>query len=338
MFVPKKNIRYFYYKILEKIRNFLLSDKSREFLIFLFFFLVAAAFWLLQTLNNDYQAEFSIPLKLKKVPNNVVLTSPLPSELKIQVKDKGTVLLNYLWGQNFHPIVLDFENYSHRGNHVVISPSELEKKTVDQLESSSKLSVIKPDTIDFIYTKGQARKIPVLLSGNISVGRQYYVADTLLSPDSVVVYAPRSILDTIKKVYTQKVELENITDTVRRKVSLSPIRGAKFIPDVVDVTLSVDMFTEKTLEVPIIGINFPPDKILRTFPSKVKVTFQIGLSKFRKIRADDFIVVVSYEELAAGKSDKYKVQLKAYPAGVSHIRISPEEVDFLIEQVPAYEH
>ncbi len=338
MFASKKNIRYFYYKTLRKIKNFLLSDKSREFLIFLFFFLVATAFWLLQTLNNDYQAEFSIPLKLKKVPNNVVLTSELPGELKVQVKDKGTVLLNYMWGQTFHPIVLHFDEYARRGNHVVISPSELEKKITEQLESSSRLLAIKPDTIDFIYTKGYARKLPVRLAGTVSIGRQYYLTDTILSPDSVVVYAPRSILDTIQSVYTQRVDMENITDTVSRKISLSPIKGAKFVPDFINVTLPVDMFTEKTLEVPIIGINFPSDKILRTFPSKVKVSFQIGLSRFRKVRADDFILVVSYEELLANKSDKYKVQLKAYPAGVSHIRINPEEVDFLIEQIPVYEY
>ena len=60
---------------------------------------MAGGFWLLQTLNNDYEADFSIPVRLKGVPNNVVITSEPASELRIKVKDKGTVLLNYMLGK-----------------------------------------------------------------------------------------------------------------------------------------------------------------------------------------------------------------------------------------------
>ena len=94
----RRKIEYTYLKLSKKIKDFLLSDKSREFLIFLFFFFIASGFWLLQTLNNDYETEFSIPVRLKGVPNNVVITSEPPSELHIRVKDKGTMLLNYMIG------------------------------------------------------------------------------------------------------------------------------------------------------------------------------------------------------------------------------------------------
>ena len=50
----RRNIRRIYLNITEKTKDFLLSDKSREFFVFLFFFFVAGGFWLLQTLNNDY--------------------------------------------------------------------------------------------------------------------------------------------------------------------------------------------------------------------------------------------------------------------------------------------
>ena len=68
--LDRRKIRYTYLKLSKKIKDFLLSDKSREFLIFLFFFLIAGGFWLLQTLNNDYEAEFSIPVRVKDLPNN----------------------------------------------------------------------------------------------------------------------------------------------------------------------------------------------------------------------------------------------------------------------------
>ena len=75
------------------------------------------------------------------------------------------------------------------------------------------------------------------------------------------------------------------------------------------------------------------DRVLRAFPSKVQVTFQVGLSRFREVNASDFVVNVSYEELLKLGTDKYTVKLKSLPRGVSHVRIHPEQVDFLIEQL-----
>lgn len=96
----RRNIRRIYLNITGKTKDFLLSDKSREFFVFLFFFFIAGGFWLLQTLNNDYEAEFSIPVRLRGVPNNTMITSEPVSELHIKVKDKGTVLLNYMLGKS----------------------------------------------------------------------------------------------------------------------------------------------------------------------------------------------------------------------------------------------
>ena len=206
----RRKIEYTYLKLSKKIKDFLLSDKSREFLIFLFFFLIAGGFWLLQTLNSDYEAEFSIPVRIKDVPNNVVLTSEPPSELRVRVKDKGTVLLNYMLGKSFFPVNLGFLDYKGKDNHVKIYASDFEKKILSQLNVSSKILSIKPDTLEYIYSEGKSKLVPVRFQGKVTAGLQYYVSDTICNPDSVLVYAPEGILDTITTAYTQKINLENI--------------------------------------------------------------------------------------------------------------------------------
>ena len=160
----KRNIRIYYLKTLERIRSFLLSRNSREFLIFLFFVFVSFCFWLLQVLNDDYETEFSVPLRLKNVPSDVVLTSELPDELRIGVKDRGTVLVNYMLGQTFYPIVVDFKDYEDKGSRVRIPVSALMKKISVQLNQTTKLLTIRPDTVEFIYTKGKAKKVPVKIA------------------------------------------------------------------------------------------------------------------------------------------------------------------------------
>ena len=173
----RRNIQRTYLKISREVKDFLLSDKSREFFIFLFFFFVAGGFWLLQTLNNDYEADFSIPVRLKGVPNNVVITSEPASELRIKVKDKGTVLLNYMLGKSFYPVILDYADYKGVDNQVRIYPSQFEKKVLNQLNASTRLLSMKPDTLEYIYSTGASKLVPVKLRGTLSAGREYYLSD-----------------------------------------------------------------------------------------------------------------------------------------------------------------
>ena len=328
----KQNIHLYCLDISKKVKDFLLAKKSREFLIFLFFMFVSFSFWLLQVLNDDYETEYTVSLRMKDVPDNVVLTSELPSNMKITLKDRGTVLVNYSWGQGLLPLTLDFTEYSDKGNQVRIPSMSLAKKISAQLSQSTKLVAIKPDTLEFIYTKGAAKTVPVKLCGTITPERQYYVSDTIFSPDSVRVYAPKAILDTITAAYTKTVDFEGVSDTVRKRVSIAPVKGARFIPDYSDLTLKVDVYAEKTVDVPVVGVNFPHDKVLRTFPSKVKVTFQIGLSRFMEVGADDFQVVVDYNDLQNEGGDKCRLQLKEMPKGVNHVRVNPKKMDYIIEQ------
>ncbi len=318
--------------IQQKIRDFLLSDKSREFLIFLFFFIISGGFWLLQTLKDDYEAELAFPLRLKDVPSEVVLTSELPSELRVRVRDKGTTLISYMMTRKFYPVVADFEAYKSQGSHVRILSKDLEKYIKAQLDASSALLSVRPDTLEYIYSRGKAKKVPVRLRGKVSTTPLYYFTDTIYSPDSVVVYAPEYISDSLKVAETEDVIYENLVDTLRKRLSLRVVKGVKYVPEQVNVTLPVDMITEKTLEVPLVGVGFPQDKMLRTFPTKVKLTFQVGLNRFRKIHADQFLIEIPYEELLKSETGKYRVRITSQPREVNHVRVSPQDVEFLIEE------
>lgn len=327
-----KNIEQYYRLGIQKIRKFLLSNKCKECLVFLFFVLVSFAFWMLQTLDDVYQTEFKVPLRLKNVPKEAVLTSELPNEVRVRVEDRGTVLLNYMLGRTFFPVSFDFNNYRDKGTHVHISSAELLKKVAAQLNVSTHLISVRPDTLDFIYTMGKAKKVPVRLNGEVRAGLQYYVSHIGFVPDSVIAYAPQEVLDTLTAAYTERVDLENVADTLHKRVSLQKLKGVKFVPAYNDLSVYVDMYSEKTVEVPIVGINFPANKVLRTFPSKVQVTFQVGLMHFKEISSEDFFIGVTYEDILKANGDKLLLTLKSVPDYVSHARIIPASVDYLIEQ------
>lgn len=321
-------------RIGKEIRNFLHSPQCREFLFFLFFVFVAFTFWILQTLNETYETEVHIPLRIKNVPNDVVMTNELPQQIVLTIQDKGTVLANYKWGQGLLPLVLDFEDCRQRGPHVRIPTADLQKKMAGQLAVSTNLLDISPDTLELIYTQSSGKKVPVKMAGEVLPGRQYYIAECSLKPDTVMVYAPQQMLDTLTGVNTEKFRFANVSDTLHRLVALQPVKGVKCVPDKIVLDVTADMLTEKKVSVPIVGIGFPADKQLKTFPSHVDVSFLVGLQQFKKITADDFLIEVSYEDLTTVPTPtKCRLELKRMPLGVNHVRLHPESVDYLIEQV-----
>jgi YbbR domain-containing protein len=242
------------------------------------------------------------------------------------------VLINYLLGKSLYPVTIDFEEYQDKGNQIRFLSSALSKRVTGQLSQSTKLLAIKPDTLELIYTRGEGKKVPVCLRGEVEAERQYYISERIFSPDSVMVYAPQEILDTITAAYTEALYVEEISDTTRHRAGIMPVKGARFTPSYSDITFMVDMYSEKTVEVPVQGVNFPEDKLLRTFPSKVQVTFQIGLRQFKTVNAEDFTVVVDYQTLEKEKSEKCKPVLLKSPANVNLIRVAPAEIDYIIEQ------
>lgn len=293
--------------------------------------MVSFGFWGLKMLDDNYQTEFSIPLRLKNVPQDIIITSELQDEIKVRVEDRGTVLMNYMLGRSFLPISIDFEEYRKSGPNVQIQQSELTKRVSAQLNTSTKLLALIPDSIGFIYSEGQKKKVPVVPSGKISAAMQYYISEVKISPDSVTVYAPQYVLNSIQTAYTNQLNCENLSENVKKNITLQKIEGAKFEPSRCDVEIAVDMYAEKSVEVNIEGTGFPDGKTLRTFPSKAQITFTVGLKHYHSVTASDFCINIDYSELKNNK-EKIKLKAKSYTDKASHIRISPAEVDYLIEE------
>ena len=140
------------------------------------------------------------------------------------------------------------------------------------------------------------------------------------------------MLDSLRYVKTVPINIVNFGDTVIQTVALEKIKGVKIVPNIVRIGLYPDILTEESIEVPIKAINMPEGKVLRTFPSKVRVNFTVGASLFCHISAEQFSVVVDYNTLVANPSDKCAIVLKSSPHSVRNARLQINQVDYLIEQ------
>ena len=317
----------------QTIRNFLFSKANREFLIFLFFLALSGFFWLFLALNDSYEKEFAIPVTITDVPQNIMLTSDETDTVKITVRDKGTILLTYMYGKTLPQVRVNYKNYARHDGTGTISMGELQKFIRQQLASSSRITNFKPDKLVFYYNFGDKKRVPVRWSGRVIPEQLYFISRVEYQPDSVTVYAPKEKLDSINILYTEQLNYVNFRDTLQVNCHLMKMTGVKTVPEDISIRFFTDVLTEESMNgVPIQGINMPPGKILRTFPAKVKVHFVTGANVFRNLRPEDFTVVADYNDLISNPSEKCRIYLKDSPSGISRARLDITQVDYLIEE------
>lgn len=314
------------------VRNSFFNIVNKEFLIFLFFLALSGAFWLLLALNDTYEKELRIPVRIVNIPKNVVPTSDTEDTIKVTVKDKGYTLCTYIYGDKLKRIDIPFSSYIKNKGYGSVSASELSKLIYAELYSSSKVTGVKPDKLEYFYNYGMHKRLPVRLAGNIQADASYYLAKIEFSPDMVDVYGSQKMLDSIKYIYTERINIKILKDTIRRDLDLMEIRGVKCVPSRVRMAVYPDVLTEESAEVPISALNMPEGKVLRTFPSRVKVVFTVGASIFRTINTNKFKVVVDYNEILSAPSDKCTLKIASVPHGVKNAHTEIEHVDYLIEE------
>ena len=324
--------------LLTIIRDFLFSKTNREFLIFLFFLMLSGGFWLFMTLNETYEKEFSIPVSISNVPKNVVLTSEETDTVKMTIRDKGIILMSYMYSNELQKLMPDFNTYAQKNGTGTISSTELQKLMRQQLTISSRITNVKPDKLEFYFNYGASKRVPVRWSGRVIPEELYFISKVQYWPDSVEIYASNEKLDSIRTILTEPLNYANFRDTLRLNANLAKITGVKIVPDVVRIAFYTDVLTEEQIDdVPIQGINLPPGKVLRTFPAKVIIRFVTGVSMYNYLKPEDFVVVADYRELATHPSEKCRIYLKKSPAGISRARLETDEVDYLIENEGAAE-
>ena len=318
---------------LHTIRDFLFSKTNREFLIFLLFLLLSGIFWLMMTFNETYEKEIVLPVRYVNVPQSAVLTSCESDSIHVNISDKGFSLFAFIYSRDSHTIDIDFTKYALPDGIGSVPAIDLQHMIEQLLPTSAKITSLKTEKLVFYYNNGEKKKVPVRWRGHLKTDPHYFIAKTLIEPDSVTIFASREKLDSIHYVYTRELNYSDIHDTLIVTSELQRMQGVKIVPNRVKINIQTDVLTEETIDsIPVVGINMPKGKVLRTFPSRVSVKIVTGMKNYKAIMPSDILVVADYEQFKDETSDKCTLQVKKVPEGVSRATLNVKQVDYLIEE------
>lgn len=321
----------FFKNYLQKLKSFFFSKDILSFLLFLF---LSATLWFVNVLGKERETTLKIPVKFTGIPQNISIISPSITEISIDVRDQGLRLLSYT-NKKMNPFSIEVKAQFNQRGQILITSEQLNEKLIKyiHLQPTTVIQAIHPDSINIVYEKLEKKYVPVKFISQLEFAPQYMLSDSIqLSPNKLLVFGPKNVLDTLQYIRTELFQLKDITDTASYHCHLVPTPHVRYSANETKLSLFVEQFTERKIQLPITAMNCPPHLTVRTFPAIANVTFTIGLSKFNYFKNNDIELFIDYNELKPTSQIKQKINIKNNKPYISNVRVSPKEVEFILEE------
>lgn len=314
-------------KIRERMKR---SPRTRSILLYLFFVVISAVFWSFLTFNRDVQVDIEVPVEMS-LPSNVHLLAKVPDTLTVTVRDRGYRFFYYLFHKKPR-LTLRFSDYSDGNSAFKVDQSHLKKAIAHVLNRQAVIVSVLPESINIKFTDLPGKKVPIKTDIIVEPREDYTQYGMLIqSQDSVLVFSDAKTLSDINEVYTYHVEEVDLTDTLRRKVTIAPINGAVVEPRAIDIVVPIEKLKTQKRTVKIVVRNAPPGVKMLLFPSDVEVTYRSPVSRIND--ESGITAVVDYNSLnptIAG--NKVKVMIGEVPAAYQDVKFSHDSVEYIIEK------
>ena len=302
--------------------------------MFSVFLLISVCIWFLNALSKNYTSVIEYTLTYTDFPAGQVLVGDSSEDLDLRVNANGYSILRYKTFRKRGPISYNVANNTlsrpeEDTTRAFILTRYITGQISQQLPPDLQLLEIKPDTLHFQFARKITRMVEILPDFKYQLDKQFTIKDRIiLEPDSVEVTGPDLLLDTLRYVYTESSDLGDLSKDFSDKVRLRRISDLDFNRSRTNCLIELERFTEVQLSIPIEVLNLPDSIALQTFPSRVKLTCNVGLSKYDRVDGSLIKAVVDYSEITDG-TKLLDVDIQSIPVFLISSEYYPKSVEYL---------
>ncbi len=305
------------------------SSRGHNAMVFVGFLILSAVLWWVMALSDEEQSDVRLPLRITNVPDSVTIISPAPSVVAVSLRTRGSQLLRLNFGR-IPDLEVDFRAF-RTGSSLKLTDADIKALARSALGGAS-ITVVTPDTLNLRFTTEPGQLVPVRPDVLVTPGPQATLAgEPVLAPDSVLVYSTAPI--SVSSVVTEPIRLNGINRTTTRRARIIPPKGARVIPDSVDVTSRVEPMILKTRRINIDPVNVPLGRKLITFPAQINVSYMVPMSIYKKseprIRA-----VADYRTIDTDRPSRMmRIRLADVSPDLRNVQLETDSVEYIIEKL-----
>lgn len=299
--------------------------------------LISIFVWFTVKMDNEYKQIVPIPLKFVNPPKSRVLSEASDSVIYVELSEKGSELLRYRYFNARLPLIVSTRNVilaqKDSRSFGYILTNSLSDDIGYQHDLAGKVVSISPDTIFLVYKKETVKKVPVTALLEIETQKQYMIyGKVAFQPDSVMVRGPEDVLAGISSADLGTIKLKDIDQLTRLELPVryeSQHKSVTFTPDVVNVSIPVEKFTEAKVEVPVTVVADSSLKV-KLFPENVTVSYRVALKDYSQVTAGMFLPVADFRHIDIEKEKKVRVKVDDPSPTIKVTRTEPDRVEFIL--------
>ncbi len=294
--------------------------------------LLALFAWAVTVLSNPYKYTVKEILDFRNTPQKRAFHSLQSDTVNAIINGTGWDMLFSKMNSGNKSVTVDLRTLEDK-SYVVLG-SQLDQIN-SKRENGQQITRFIPDTLYFDFSNRKVKRIPVHLIMAVKYQHQFTQSGNItIKPAYVIINGPANVIDKITEWRSDTLKLDSVGETVNGLVNLQPVKEGNLsvYPKNVQVTIPVDEFTEKVLEVPVKLINNHSYEDVKIFPQKVKVTFTTSLTRYEEIDEDFFEATA---DLDLWRKHGYKVLpvvLSKIPEYCRIVKIEPQNIDFIIKK------
>ena len=304
------------------------KGKPKMFLLFLF---VTTFIWFISKFSREYTSNLEAEIHYINAPHGVIVSE---KNYDLVTFDFTTSGFDFLYYKINKPIVtIDLQKYIKEGaSSFIISTSEFKKIITSQLKNDIIVNYVSIEKMEILLDKLKTKKVKVSLSENIQFKNGFKsIGEYEISPDSIAISGPTQYLDTLTEIKTELLELTNVNENIATLVNLniSNDTSISYSQERVKLVISVKEFTQKSLLVPVVVNNLPPDLSIKLVPENVTIRFDVSMEDYNKITANDFMVMWDFDK-TNDQEDFMIPHLMKQPASIINLEIQENKINYLI--------
>ncbi|MEO8514474.1 MAG: hypothetical protein ABI543_13015 [Ignavibacteria bacterium] len=293
-------------------------------------FLLSAVLWLSLNLNQTYEIEKTVPVKIN-INKPYAVTGNIPLNLEVKFRGVGWNLIRLFTSFNLE---FTYDINARKNEQFII----LTKDYLDNnmgLSQNLQITAVYPETLLVKIESYEEKYVKINPRLNVICKEGYQiVGKPELEPDSIKIGGAVELLRKIDHLNTKTITFENVNAGISRIINVSDSLNNILWLSQKELKLKVNI--EPTAEKEFTGIEIvvpatPEDKEVLLIPQTISIQLKGGVNQLANIDISKIIAKIDYRKILADSTGSLTPVFEI-PPGCTVISIKPETIQYVIKK------
>lgn len=308
------------------------ATRRRRLSAFITCLVLAFFAWVVTVLSAPWEYTIKAVLDYRNTPQRRAFHSLQSDTVNVKINGTGWDALFSKMNGPAETISIDLHTLE---NSSFVDLNAQKDMINDKRPAGKKITQFTPDTLYFDFSNRKVKRIPVELLSNIRYQRQFFQSGPVtLNPAYVIINGPENVIDKINSWRSDTLRLDSVNASINTHVALARVTEGNLsvYPKMIQVSIPVDEFTEKVIQIPVKLINNRNNDDVKIFPQKVKVTFTTSLSTYTEMTDDLFEATADLDLWSKNNYKVLPVTITKLPDYCRIVKIEPRNLDFIVRK------